>query len=266
MKEGDYVVVFFDPTHQMMLKLELNAVFHSKFGEFQHSSFIGEKYGKKIFSSKCRGFIYCFKPDRVFFTQNQVHRTQILYAIDISMTICLLNIKPGSIVAESGTGSGSMSYSISKAIGSSGHLYTYEFNQERADEVAKDFKKAGRENITVTQRDVYNNGFLLDQKLEKEQADSIFIDLPSPWLSASHANDVLKSGGRLCNFSPCIEQVQKAICELAKYGFCNFKTYEALERKYERRSLRQRSLKSLRHKQELGKRQKNNTYTEDNAV
>ena len=265
MKEGDYIVVFTDPSTQIMIRLEANGIYNHKFGEFKHSNFIGAKYGKKVYSTKSHGFVYCLKPDRVLFTQNQKHRTQILYAIDISMTINFLNIKPGSIVVESGTGSGSMSYSISKAIGDSGHLYTFEHNQERAEEAAKDFKNANRHNITVTQRDAYNDGFQLENRIDKEQADCIFIDLPSPWLASTHANDVLKHGGRLCNFSPCIEQVEKVICELTKYGFYNFKTYECLERKYERKNLRQRSLANLRKKQQktnLGKRPQENIENE----
>ena len=40
---------------------------------------------------------------------------------------------------------------------------------------------------------------------------------------------------RLCNFSPCVEQVQKTILELSKYGFGDFETIENLQRPLERR-------------------------------
>jgi len=46
------------------------------------------------------------------------------------MVITKLNIKPNSIVVESGTGSCSLSCSILNTI-KTGHLYTYEFNEER---------------------------------------------------------------------------------------------------------------------------------------
>lgn len=103
-------------------------------------------------------------------------------------------------------------------------------------------KELGVENVHLTNRDVYSGGFLVEGMLKEKQADSIFLDLPSPWLAVPHAALVLKRGGRLCNFSPCIEQVQKTILELAKFGFGDFKTIECLQRVYERRRTKTNSI------------------------
>ena len=45
-----------------------------------------------------------------------------------------------------------------------------------------------------------------------------------------HAFKVLRKKGKLCNFSPCIEQVQRASQEMARLGFYNIKTIECLSR------------------------------------
>jgi tRNA (adenine57-N1/adenine58-N1)-methyltransferase catalytic subunit len=54
-------------------------------------------------------------------------------------------------------------------------------------------------------RDAYNDGFLVDDHLEENQADAVFLDLPSPWLAVPHVKKILKRGSKVCNFSPCIE-------------------------------------------------------------
>ena len=110
-----------------------------------------------------------------------------------------------------------------------GHLFTYEFNELRAKKGQEDFVKLGMaDNITQTHRDVLANGFLLDDKVTPESIDAVFLDLPSPEQAVKHAYQVLKTKGRLCNFSPCIEQVQKASQEMATLGFYDIRTFECL--------------------------------------
>jgi tRNA (adenine57-N1/adenine58-N1)-methyltransferase len=105
----------------------------------------------------------------------------------------------------------------------------------RWEDATAELKDMGATNVVCTHRDVYKGGFTLEGQIGPGEADAVFMDLPSPWLAAHHAGEVLKRGGRVCNFSPCIEQVQKTILELAKNGFGNFKTIECLQRNYDRR-------------------------------
>jgi tRNA (adenine57-N1/adenine58-N1)-methyltransferase len=48
--------------------------------------------------------------------------------MDISAIIFKLNIMPGDVVVEAGTGSGSLTSTIATSLKESGHLYTFEFN------------------------------------------------------------------------------------------------------------------------------------------
>lgn len=51
---------------------------------------------------------------------------------DISLILLELDIKPGSVVVEAGTGSGSLSHSIIRALRPNGHLHTFEFHELRS--------------------------------------------------------------------------------------------------------------------------------------
>ncbi|GJV24244.1 tRNA (adenine(58)-N(1))-methyltransferase catalytic subunit TRMT61A [Tanacetum coccineum] len=55
-------------------------------------------------------------------------------------------------------------------------------------------------------RDIQGEGFLKDLN---GKAD-VFLDLPHPWLAIPSVCEMLKKGGVLCSFSPCIEQIQRS--------------------------------------------------------
>lgn len=64
-------------------------------------------------------------------------------------------------------------------------------------------------------RDIQGEGFPDDFV---GMADSVFLDLPQPWLAIPSAGRMLKQDGILCSFSPCIEQVQRS-CETLRLNF-----------------------------------------------
>ena len=53
---------------------------------------------------------------------------------------------------------------------------------------------------------------------------------------------MIKLGGKLCSFSPCIEQVQRTCTKLAAEGFVGIETHECLQREL---TVQQKSLPVL---------------------
>lgn len=76
--------------------------------------------------------------------------------------------------------------------------------QQRQETAAEEFKKHGLEDrVTTYWRDVIELGWPVTG-----EADAVFLDLPRPWVALHHSINAIKSsGGRICSFSPCIEQV-----------------------------------------------------------
>ncbi|CAI5764624.1 tRNA (adenine(58)-N(1))-methyltransferase catalytic subunit TRMT61A [Podarcis lilfordi] len=233
-KEGDTAIVFLGHESMFPVKVQHGGKTQTKYGVIRHSTdLIGKRYGSKVTCSK-GGWVYILHPTPELWTLNLPHRTQILYSTDISLITMMLELKPGSVVCESGTGSGSLSHAIIRTIAPTGHLYTVEFHQQRAEKAIEEFEehKVGHL-VTVKNQDVCKNGFGITHL-----ADAVFLDIPSPWEAIGHAKSVLKrEGGRICSFSPCIEQVQRTCLALEEHGFAECNTLEILLRVYNVRTI-----------------------------
>jgi len=77
-------------------------------GHYPHNNLIGNEYGSKMYSKDQRGYIYLLKPTPELWTLALQHRTEILYATDIALVLLFLELSPGAIVVESGTGNRSL--------------------------------------------------------------------------------------------------------------------------------------------------------------
>ncbi|KAJ8341349.1 hypothetical protein SKAU_G00336400 [Synaphobranchus kaupii] len=229
-QEGDVAIIFMGHGSMLPVKVEQGAQTQTRYGVIRHSTdLIGRPFGSKVTCSK-GGWVYVLHPTPELWTLNLPHRTQILYTTDIANITMMLELKPGSVVCESGTGSGSLSHAILRTIAPSGHLYTVEFHQQRAEKAAEEFRehKVGHL-VTTLNQDVCKEGFGVTGV-----ADAVFLDIPSPWEAIGHAKTAMKrQGGRISSFSPCIEQVQRTCAALAEQGFGEICTLEVLLRVYD---------------------------------
>ncbi|XP_008775689.1 tRNA (adenine(58)-N(1))-methyltransferase catalytic subunit TRMT61A [Phoenix dactylifera] len=232
--EEDLVIVYERHDTMKAIKMQKGSVFQNRFGIFKHSDWIGKPFGSKVLSNK-GGFVYLLAPTPELWTLVLSHRTQILYLPDISFVISYLEIVPGCLVLESGTGSGSLTTSLARAVAPSGHVYTFDFHEQRATLARDDFVRNGLSSlVTVSVRDIQGEGF---PEEFCGSADSVFLDLPQPWLAMPSVGRMLKQDGVLCSFSPCIEQVQRS-CEALKSNFTDVRTFEVLLRTYEIKEVR----------------------------
>lgn len=164
--------------------------FQSKYGAIKVENLIGKEYGSKVEFPKGFGYVLQMNPE--LWTMNLPHRTQILYTPDISMILMELEVRPGSIVIEAGTGSGSLSHAFIRAVKDHGRLYTFDFHEARVKAAIEEFTKHGfNEYVTAQHRDVCEEGFT-DELNGK--ADAIFLDLPNPYVAIKHAVKALKPG------------------------------------------------------------------------
>nr|XP_019004544.1 tRNA (adenine-N(1)-)-methyltransferase catalytic subunit TRM61 [Kwoniella mangroviensis CBS 8507]OCF68005.1 tRNA (adenine-N(1)-)-methyltransferase catalytic subunit TRM61 [Kwoniella mangroviensis CBS 8507] len=204
---------------------------HNKFGRYAHVDLIGQKFGTKLHSPPPHaGYIHLLRPTPELWTLSLPHRTQILYLPDISYITMRLGVRVGGKVIEAGTGSGSMTHSLSRTVGPTGQVLSFEYHQPRYEKALEEFKSHGLENVRLQHRNVCKDGFN-----DASGVEAVFLDLPAPWEAIPHAMKTLRPDiiTKICCFSPCLEQVLKTVSTLRSEGFSDIFTQEVLIRTHE---------------------------------
>ncbi|KAK8861271.1 hypothetical protein IAR55_002090 [Kwoniella newhampshirensis] len=205
--------------------------FHNKFGRYSHDDIVGQKFGSKMHSPPPHsGYLHLLRPTPELWTLSLPHRTQILYLPDISYITMRLGVRVGGKVIEAGTGSGSMTHSMSRTVGPRGQVFSFEYHRPRYEAALGEFETHGLTNVTLQHRNVCKDGFEGANDVE-----GVFLDLPAPWEAIPHVVQTLRQDiiTRICSFSPCLEQVLKTVSTLRSEGFSDVSTQEVLIRTHE---------------------------------
>lgn len=232
-EEGDLVLVYISRTLIKPIYVKRGENFNTRFGSFPHDSMIGLEWGSQITTPKDRGFVYLLQPTPELWTMSLPHRTQIVYTPDSSYILQRLDVAVGSRVIEAGTGSGSFTHAFARTVNNEGKLFTFEFHENRYLTAKEEFAKHGLENTVITHRDVCKNGFEIENV--DLNADTVFLDLPSPWEAIPHLPLAIAKDRRvgICCFLPCFEQVVKAVESLQEQGWINIELTEIAGRLWE---------------------------------
>jgi tRNA (adenine57-N1/adenine58-N1)-methyltransferase catalytic subunit len=219
------------------------------------------------------GFIHILPPTPENWTTSLPHRTQVVYTPDYSYVLHRLRARPGSVLIEAGSGSGSFTHAAARGVFNgypenasgtnptceeliqseerrtrSGQVYSYEFHLERFEKITAEMKDHGLDSIVQTiHRDVYNEGFSISANSAGSRtflaATAVFLDLPAPWRALPHLTRTASRDEAspldptnpvyICTFSPCIEQAQRTVSALRQYGWIEIEMVEMQHKRIE---------------------------------
>lgn len=161
--------------------------------------------------------------DALFFKEYANRTAQIIQPWDAAVIILYLSITPGKKILESGAGSGALSLAILKAIGESGQLTTIELDETNIKTARNNVAKATSvDNWTIVKADVESFN-------PEEKYDAVVLDIPEPWKVVGKLSTSIKSGGRICCYSPTYNQLEKNVKSLKQSGFEVFESIELLK-------------------------------------
>jgi tRNA (adenine57-N1/adenine58-N1)-methyltransferase len=222
LNEGDLILLLSEDNKKYLIEYQTSKkfFFHLGYIEFKENL----KYGDILLTNK--GYkVYVLEPSNAEIMINVKRKTNIIYPREAGYIITHTNLKSGSKVIETGTGSGAMTIMLAKIVGNSGKVWTFERNEEHLKRAIKNVQRAKLEHIVEFH--------LLDPSIEGypiSGVDCVIIDVPEPWTLVKPAYKALKNSGFWASISPTIEQVIQTVEELKNNNFLDIKTIELLER------------------------------------
>jgi tRNA (adenine57-N1/adenine58-N1)-methyltransferase catalytic subunit len=192
--------------------LEAGREFHTNHGAIAHDDLIGQPEGSTV-TSTVRMVYLALRPLLMDFVLSMPRGAAVVYPKDAAAIVGLADVYPGAVVVEAGVGSGALSCSLLRAIGSTGHLYSYERREDFAkiaQKNAKNFFGGLPENWTVT------IGDLQEQVLELPEGsvDRVVLDMLAPWECVSAIAHVLKPGGVAIFYVATTTQMSRIVEDL----------------------------------------------------
>jgi tRNA (adenine57-N1/adenine58-N1)-methyltransferase len=225
---GDRVLLIDQRGRRYMTTLATGREFHSHLGAVRHDDLIGSSEGSTLVTTSGAPLV-AFRPTLADFVLKMKRGAQVVYPKDVGLILVYADIFPGAFVLEAGTGSGSLTLALARAVGETGRVISYEARDDHHDRAVENVSAwyegmGGKpENLELRVGDVFEG-------VPESGFDRMVLDLPEPWRAIGTTTESLAPGGVLCSYLPTVPQVSQTVEAMRAEGFGLLKTYEVLLR------------------------------------
>ncbi len=237
LREGEPVLLLDRRRRRYLIALRPGGTSDLRGGKVSHDELLGQDEGGTVRSTRGERFLVV-RPTLAEFVLEMPRGAQVVYPKDLGAILIAADIFPGARVLEAGTGSGSLTLALLRAVGPAGRVASYEVRDDFARTAERNIRRfaGAADALVLRQRDVYEGVAPEDLPL-----DRIVLDVPEPWRVVPHAAAALPPGGIILAYLPTVPQVvQTAEALRASGDFALVETIEVLVRPWniEGRSVR----------------------------
>jgi tRNA (adenine57-N1/adenine58-N1)-methyltransferase len=226
--DGELLYIIHDRRRKWLRKVIADQEFHTDKGIIRYNEIIGKAYGEMHILPPQGNKVALLKPTPSDIVINMRRESQIIYPEDIGLILVYAGIQPGMQILEAGVGSATVTSIMAMFVGPTGHVDSFDVRDVAI--------KQGIKNLTlmgVMNQCSVRFGDICKDDLDIPLKDFIMLDLPSPWLAIPRMKKYLKPEGRICSFSPVIEQVRKVDNVFKESGFHNIIHLELVKRTWQ---------------------------------
>jgi tRNA (adenine57-N1/adenine58-N1)-methyltransferase catalytic subunit len=193
--------------------LEAGKQFHTHRGAIAHDDLIGAPEGSVVHSTANTGYL-ALRPLLADFVLSMPRGAQVIYPKDAAQIVAFGDVGPGMRVLEAGAGSGALTCSLLRAVGTTGSVTSYERRE--------DFADVARGNVGAFFGEVPGNwdlrlGDLADHPAA-EVVDRVVLDMLEPWAVLPTVAAALRPGGVLVGYVATVTQLSTYVEALRAQG------------------------------------------------
>lgn len=233
---GDRIQLSDSKDRKFTVVLSPGAQFHTHKGIINHDDLIGKNEGILVTSTQGHTYL-ALRPLLVDFVLSMPRGASIIYPKDSAQIISEGDIFPGAKVLEAGAGSGALTCSLLRAIGSTGQLVSMEIRTDHAQYTQKNvetFFGHSPDNWSLIINDITDQMLVNSSNypiLASESFDRIVLDMLDPDAALPAVSQYIKNGGVLICYIATVTQLAK-VTEAIKHqgGWTAPRSWESLVR------------------------------------
>ncbi len=228
LEAGEKVLFIDGRDRRYLVTLKSGHRWHSHHGIVEHDDLIGSPEGRSIRTTGGVKLLV-FRPTLADYVLKMKRGAQVVYPKDIGLILVNADVFPGARVLEAGTGSGSLTLALARAVGETGIVVSYEARDDHHEQAVANIAtwyqalEGKPQNVDLRMGDVF-------QGVTDMMFDRMVFDLPEPWHALEKTTRSLAPGGIICSYLPTIPQVQQIVEALRASGFGLITTLEGLVR------------------------------------
>ena len=229
LQPGEKVLLIDSRDRRYLVTLATGKQFHSHAGVVEHDELIGNPEGCVVQSSG-GAKLTVFRPTLADFVLKMKRGAQVVYPKDVALILVHADVFPGATVLEAGSGSGSLTLALVRAVGETGRVISYELREDHHAQAAANvtawYEGLGAKPESLELR----VGNVFTDVEEDVVADRMILDLPEPWHAVGTTTNRLRPGGIMCSYLPTEPQVSRLVETMRRGGFGRIETMESLVR------------------------------------
>lgn len=240
------MLFYYNSDKKWLIRAEKEKKLHTHLGIIDVGATIGLEFGFSINTNKEKR-IYLLPPNIHDFVMKSQRSTQIVYPKDYGYIVARTGLKNGSQVLEIGTGSAALTTFIASIVMPTGHVHTYDVNEDFMTTAQKNLTKSGMINFVTQEK------FCETRINQLRDIDLVIIDLGDPWNYLDIVHPVMKNGASVVCICPTMNQLENLATQFHYSGFIDSDCVEIFIRKIEARQGKTRpSMRMIGHTTYLG--------------